>query len=925
MKSLILFAGACLLWLGSADHLHAQHSPLLDKMDDNYPRPQLNVTDITSLKEQAGINIEAPEELGYDIDGFVLEETATYDEATILVTGSPGWMNDQGLVRVFNKEGGSPPAFIGEIAHPEPADDQRFGTAVSFLGLTNYLKDDEEVQVALVAVSGGGSSPFINIVYLNTEALRQNQVQVENTRAIIPGDDARFEFDAQSQFGKSLARIERIGDSVLSFAIGAPLEEDENGNPSGAVFVVFFDLEDEEAVAVQKVDKAFLASQNALGGNSFDEKDEFGYALANLGDLDNDNNVDLGVGAPGTSGANTENQGSIWILCLDLVSGSDPDDPPYAYEIVRESLQLMYPSDDAAGASPRFGSDLAAIGLLNQAENPFVKITPEPTLKLPYVLVGAPGEHQSRGAFWALQLDMLEKNTRRSYRVDGLALDNDEPAQGNLGDAFFWNAAKDNGEHTVFARSANDVQEDVLAMRAADFTNTFALIVSESRTTHPDYPTHKYGFLDAELNPVRMRDTLRFVDFLNRQDFPVDPDDPDSDAITIYSARGLSLLTNVSDLDNVDYIKYGFGLYLDEVGVAKCSQINDCVFERSDHAFPYFMLGDAVEVNTDTELRTVPRPLPHNGNRPGLQGNGINFIEAEIHRTDGTSMHISTDLFVENYWPDVRSFSVFAEVQPPPDDPNKAPVLDHLGRTVTQGNDATNMITIDLEQLGSRKNFNVEAEALGDTKRVEFKVRIQIQAQDQLPNPGEIFDCFKATDYNPPFRLFDEGNTIDLYTRCDPAFENATGLENKGYSLFEVSARPFDSFGKNRKNPAIFVRFTGSLPNAPISANKVSSLVAPTFQAAESTLNVYETDLYQNFPNPFTGGTTFSYALKEGAMVKLSIMDLTGRVLDVVQEGYTNEGVYQVSYSNEMLSSGLYFLRLEVDERTFTKKMVVVK
>jgi hypothetical protein len=44
--------------------------------------------------------------------------------------------------------------------------------------------------------------------------------------------------------------------------------------------------------------------------------------------------------------------------------------------------------------------------------------------------------------------------------------------------------------------------------------------------------------------------------------------------------------------------------------------------------------------------------------------------------------------------------------------------------------------------------------------------------------------------------------------------------------------------------------------------------------------------LYQNEPNPWTGTTTISFDLPEGGKVKLSLFDLTGKMVKVIEGEY---------------------------------------
>jgi hypothetical protein len=83
--------------------------------------------------------------------------------------------------------------------------------------------------------------------------------------------------------------------------------------------------------------------------------------------------------------------------------------------------------------------------------------------------------------------------------------------------------------------------------------------------------------------------------------------------------------------------------------------------------------------------------------------------------------------------------------------------------------------------------------------------------------------------------------------------------------------------------------------------------------------------LEQNYPNPFNPTTKIRYALEESANVQLSIVDLSGRVLEVLDGGRRNAGIYEATFDAGDLPSGTYLYRLEAGNFVETRTMVLVK
>ncbi|MBN1211730.1 MAG: T9SS type A sorting domain-containing protein [candidate division Zixibacteria bacterium] len=88
--------------------------------------------------------------------------------------------------------------------------------------------------------------------------------------------------------------------------------------------------------------------------------------------------------------------------------------------------------------------------------------------------------------------------------------------------------------------------------------------------------------------------------------------------------------------------------------------------------------------------------------------------------------------------------------------------------------------------------------------------------------------------------------------------------------------------------------------------------------------------LHQNYPNPFNAGTRLEFELKRGTSVKLDIFDITGKPVGSLYDGYLRAGEYSFTwnasdFSGKALPSGVYLYRLQADDVTLNRKMVLLK
>jgi hypothetical protein len=83
--------------------------------------------------------------------------------------------------------------------------------------------------------------------------------------------------------------------------------------------------------------------------------------------------------------------------------------------------------------------------------------------------------------------------------------------------------------------------------------------------------------------------------------------------------------------------------------------------------------------------------------------------------------------------------------------------------------------------------------------------------------------------------------------------------------------------------------------------------------------------LAQNYPNPFNPSTRIKFDVPKSSFVKLKVMDMTGRVLDLLVNENISVGSYEINWDASKYSSGIYFYRLTTDGFSETKKMLMIK
>jgi len=80
-----------------------------------------------------------------------------------------------------------------------------------------------------------------------------------------------------------------------------------------------------------------------------------------------------------------------------------------------------------------------------------------------------------------------------------------------------------------------------------------------------------------------------------------------------------------------------------------------------------------------------------------------------------------------------------------------------------------------------------------------------------------------------------------------------------------------------------------------------------------------------NYPNPFNSSTTLKYHLPVTGDVRLSVFDLSGRLVEELFSGRQPAGEYHYLWSGQSLPSGVYFIRLQSGDQRVIQKCLLVK
>ena len=252
-------------------------------------------------------------------------------------------------------------------------DDDRFGSAVAAIG---DLESDGVIDFAAGAPGdddGGPDRGAVWVLFMNDDGTVDIEQKISDTEGNLALVSV---LDDNDQFGSAVAELGDLnGDGFRDIAVGAPLDDD-GGTDRGAVWILFLNA-DGTVLSRQKISDSVIGLFDILEDN-----DQFGGAIANIGDLNNDRLPEIAVGAR-LSDDGGGDRGAVWILFLAR-DGS-----------VLNGRKISDTNGDFAGSlqdGDHFGSSIAGIGDLD-ADG------------VEDIAVGATGDDDGgvdRGAVWVL-------------------------------------------------------------------------------------------------------------------------------------------------------------------------------------------------------------------------------------------------------------------------------------------------------------------------------------------------------------------------------------------------------------------------------------------------------------------------------------------------------------------------------------------
>jgi hypothetical protein len=231
--------------------------------------------------------------------GAFLDDDGGFDRGAVYIL----FLNSNGTVKAEQKISDSAGGFTGTLS-----DEDRFGWSVAGIGDLNGDTIEDIAVGELYDDDSNDNAGALWILFLNMDGTVQAHQKINTFNGgfsePLPQDQ---------WFGSSVTEIGDFdGDTVTDLLVGA-FGDSENGIFRGCVYLLLMNSD-----GTVKGDQKINETNGGFTGGLADG-DEFGWAVANVGDLDGNGTDDAAVSANLNDGLGTDH-GAVWILFLDPIA-----------------------------------------------------------------------------------------------------------------------------------------------------------------------------------------------------------------------------------------------------------------------------------------------------------------------------------------------------------------------------------------------------------------------------------------------------------------------------------------------------------------------------------------------------------------------------------------------------------------------------
>jgi hypothetical protein len=168
------------------------------------------------------------------------------------------------------------------------------------------------------------------------------------------------------------------------------------------------------------------------------------------------------------------------------------------------------------------------------------------------------------------------------------------------------------------------------------------------------------------------------------------------------------------------------------------------------------------------------------------------------------------------------------------------------------------------------------------------------------------------------------GGSLSIETEDNNSKRAYIPVNNKTWTLYESAETLYCPSGKK----ILLSMGAGGIVPSAMLVDKIEIVkvdVVTSYRQDGEKMFFHTFELFQNYPNPFNPATVIRYQLPVNSYVTLKVYDILGRDVATLVNTAKEQGIYSATFDASKLPGGMYFYRLQFNNVTITKKMIVLK
>jgi hypothetical protein len=195
----------------------------------------------------------------------------------------------------------------------------------------------------------------------------------------------------------------------------------------------------------------------------------------------------------------------------------------------------------------------------------------------------------------------------------------------------------------------------------------------------------------------------------------------------------------------------------------------------------------------------------------------------------------------------------------------------------------------------------------------------------------------KMTSYGDNYYTVWIDSRIDSFSDCTKALYG-TFIDSAG-NVQDTNGVPLTPLYSEAKSPALIISLNNKFflcysqfLETPYGSYRICGKFVDAPVGIEESYKtsglIYK--LEKNYPNPFTSTTRINYNIREEGFVKISVYNVSGRLIKDILSETKNPGIYSIIWNGKdkngnPVSSGIYFYKMSIKDYIDTKKMIYIK